>query len=469
MRPLGSIRLRFSGLGAGVVLLTGIAVSFYGYAETRERLELEIREKVLHELDEVCTFAGVMDPRGPVGERYADFRTLYPESGVVSLELWDSAGGIIEHAGPPDHGGEWPEGIHAALRGEIPCEEYRMPDQEFSGIRAARAFVNIHDGATWIAVARVSRESVLQEPREDLYASLAGVAALSVLAFLGGWVLLSGAFRPLHAMVDDAKQVAEEGPTRRLSVPPSGSELRDLAILLNRMLDRAASSIEQMGRFTAYAGHELRTPLTRIRGEAEVALMRGEEGDLRTALESALEEVGELSNLVDALLVLSRGESGRPLDSEEIRLDEFLGALTEEARVAGQGKGIAVTDAGDWPELRVLGNRNLLARAIWNILDNAIQYSPRGSAVVIELVGGNGVAAISVSDSGSGFPEEELESAFEPFRRFSQPEKNAAGLGLGLAISKTILTRHGGSIRIENRDQGGARITMEVPITRRTS
>lgn len=463
MRPFGSIRLRFSALGAGVVLLTGIGVSIYGYVETRERVDEEIREKVEHELGEVCTFAGVMDPRGSIGERFRGFRTLYPETGVVSLELWDSSGILIEHAGPVGHGGEWREGIAAALEGGSPLEEYSISD-DFSGIRAARSFRNIHDGSIWVAVARVSRESIMEEPREDFITSLLAVAGISLIAFLGGWMLLSGAFRPLHAMVDDAKRVAEEGPTRRLTVPPRSSELRELAILLNRMLDRAASSLEQMRRFTAYAGHELRTPLTRIRGEAEVALVRGDEAQVRAALESALEEVGALTNLVDALLVLSRGESGRPLESEEIRLDEFLGALTDEGRVAGEAKGIEVADEGQWPAVRVRAHRNLLARAIWNIIDNAIQYSPAGSRIEVGLVRRGEEAAVTVSDTGPGFPPAEIDGAFEPFRRFAQPEKNAAGLGLGLAISRAILVRHGGAIRIENRPEGGSRITMTLPI-----
>jgi signal transduction histidine kinase len=404
-----------------------------------------------------------MHPAEPTGVRFGSFRALYPEVGVVSLEIRDAMGVLVESAGPASHGGEWPEGIAAALRGEMPLEEYHLSD-DFTGLRGARVFENDHDGSTWVAVARVSREAVLAEPREDLLASLLGVAALSLLAFLGGWVLLSGAFRPLHAMVDDARRVAEEGTIQTLTVPPRGSELRDLAILLNRMLDRAASSLEQMRRFTAYAGHELRTPLTRIRGEAEVALVRGGEEEVRAALESALEEVGSLSNLVDALLVLSRGESGRPIESEPIRLDEFVGALAEEARVSGEKRRISVTGSGEWPALEVRGNRNLLARAIWNILDNAIQYSPAGSEVRVELARRGGRGAVIVSDAGPGFPPDELQTAFEPFRRFSQPEKNGSGLGLGLAISKTILTRHGGTIGIENRSEGGARITLELPL-----
>ncbi len=459
-----SIRIRIVAAATGIVVIAGVGLAGLTYFNLGQRLEEEVRELAIHETKELRAVVCSADPRGLSGQEGRGFPLLFPEDGVVSLELRDENGDLLESAGPDPRGATpWTAGIDATLRGEAPCETFTELGAP-TRVRAALSFLNPHTGTTWIAIATVSQDSLDQALTAQLWNSLLGIGIATILAAMGSWILLTGALRSVHTMVQDAKRVAESGPSGRLVVPPAGSELRELAIFLNLMVERAGTSLDRLSRFTAYASHELRTPLTRIRGEAEIALVRGGEERLRSAVESTLEEVQAIDNLVVDLLELARGDAKSEWATETIDLVTLLLSLVEECRVGGEMKGIQVDFEHDSAPM-IDGNRNLLARGIWNVLDNALQYSPEGTRISVTLEQRDGTAQIIVTDQGPGIPAEELAHVFEPFRRLGDPRRTM-GLGLGLAVSLSIIQRHGGSISVEGCPTNGTRACITLPTPR---
>lgn len=230
--------------------------------------------------------------------------------------------------------------------------------------------------------------------------------------------------------------------------------LAALGVLLGAWLSRRAlrpvlASFEQQERFLAAAAHELRTPVASLRAVCDSAL----EGD--EPAETALRRVDGLtrraSTLVDHLLVLARLDSPAvPIDRQRLRLDLLVETcLPEDGSVALETV-----------ESTVEGEPALLETAVRNLVANARAHGGAKSAGSVRVtVGAN---RVTVEDNGPGFRPEELERATEPF--VARPE--SAGTGLGLAIVRLIAERHGGRLILQNRDQGGARVTLTIGTSR---
>lgn len=455
-RLSNSIRLE---LGLIVALAVGACGLVLGVATTlwlRASLEHEVEAFVLHEADEVAHVAAEAGSLAELQAREILFTGLFPEEGVVAVELWTLDGEFL--IGRPEYEprlGDWPAGLERARHGERPLEEIELSGRPL--LRTARRVE--HEGdPRWIAVAAVWNDRAEPALVRFVEIYLLGLAVVMLLAFGGSVVLVRRALRAVQVMVDDASLIASEGPQRRLAVPGEGSELRELALLLNGMLARIAANVEQLRRFTAHAGHELRTPLTRIRGEAELALLAEDPAGQRERLESILEETEGLRHVVDGLLEQAHGE---PLDlsgEAPFALEGVVAELAEQATVLGSERGVAVTSACE-PGLRLRASKPLLNRAIWNLLDNALKYATR--AIEVTCVEEDDWVLVRVADDGSGV-KGDREAVFEAFHTGEAPPE-LKGYGLGLALSRTIARRHGGDLVLVAAQGPGACFELRLP------
>ena len=233
---------------------------------------------------------------------------------------------------------------------------------------------------------------------------------------------------------------------------------------LSRAFDEMAGRIETLldaeRRLLQDVSHELRSPLARL-GFA-VALARTSD-DRGAALDRIQKDVGRLSALVDELLQLTRAEgdpSSRTL--ADVRLDDLLRALADDAGLEAGAKGCRVALRADDP-LTVRGESELLRRALENVVRNAVRYAPEGTTVDVDLSRRNGSATVTVRDYGAGVPDAALGSIFDPFFRVGDDRSRASGgVGLGLAIARRALELHGGSIAAANAGPG-LLVTVELP------
>lgn len=241
-------------------------------------------------------------------------------------------------------------------------------------------------------------------------------------------------------------------------------ELRELVHLLNQLFERSDDAITRLRRFTSHAGHELRTPLARIRGEAELALEHRDPGELTAALESTLEEVAAVRRILDALLELARSDSGDALPKEEIDLATTLGDLVEYGQILASERGIQI-ETEIQPEIVVVGNRELLQRAIWNVMENAIKFSPSGTQIRLRSRVIDGEIEVEILDQGPGVPASEEASIFEPFFRSTRNSRAVPGEGLGLPLARSIARRFGGELDLVPEVTSGAAFRFRFPAT----
>ncbi len=310
-----------------------------------------------------------------------------------------------------------------------------------------------------------SRAALDQEFQSYIWMVLT-LGPLAVLVAVGaGYALARGALAPIKKIAATAERISAEKLTARVVAPNPNDELGRLAATLNQTFDRLQRSINEMRQFTADAAHELRSPLAVMRTEAEVALRSARSvEEYRHVIEVTLEEVTRLAETVDQLLTLSRHDSGIDIGfREEVPLDALLGDVAEKFRIVAQEKGLTF-DVAPLPPWNVQGDDIRLSQLFFNLLDNAMKYTPRGGHVAIQAETNGQFAKFIIEDTGIGIPAEHLPHLFKRFYRVDHSRNRAfGGTGLGLAICKSIVEAHHGKIEVTSQPSLGTRFTVTLP------
>jgi two-component system sensor histidine kinase MprB len=278
-----------------------------------------------------------------------------------------------------------------------------------------------------------------------------GIALAATLAAL----VATAALRPVRRLTAAAETVAATGDlTERVDVH-GDDELGRLATRFNGMLEALQESVGRQRRLVADASHELRTPLTAARTNVDL-LREGmlPEEEQRRALDEASVELDALTSLVSDLVELARGEE-RKLRVEDVQLEELVEGVVERARTRAP----RATFVTSLTPTKVRVDPVLLERAVSNLLDNAVKYSPDG--VPIEVIVREG--EVIVVDHGPGVAEEDLARIFDRFYR-AAASRSKPGAGLGLAIVREAAEAHGGKATVESSAKG-ARFTLTLPAT----
>jgi len=276
------------------------------------------------------------------------------------------------------------------------------------------------------------------------------------------------ALQPVDQIVAHARRIGESSLRERLPHPGSQDELGRLIDTLNAMLARVERGVETQRRFTADASHELRSPLSRLRAEIEVTLRRPRDaGEYEETLRSCLEEVERLSQLTEELLTLAHLDAdekpGREAPAVPLLpiVDDAVRRLGPQARRCEVR--LLVEPPGSSPAVKV--GPTAVGLALTNILDNAVKFSSAGGEIRVGVSTDGAEALIEVSDNGPGVAPDELPRLFDRFHRGTAARAgDAPGFGLGLAISRAVIERQGGSISAESASGGGARFSIRLPL-----
>ena len=242
------------------------------------------------------------------------------------------------------------------------------------------------------------------------------------------------------------------------------AELAGLETAVNKLMSRMRDSYRQQARFVSDASHELRTPIAVIRGYADMLDRWGktDEKILEESIEAIKEESENMQHLVEQLLFLARGDSGRtPLNVSDFDLSEMMKDVWEESSMIDKAHDYHFESAG---EISVRGDVSLIKQAARILIENASKYTPEGGEIVLKSFVSDGQPAFSVQDSGIGINESDIPHIFERFYRADDSRsKQTGGSGLGLAIAGWIIERHGGRFEIISRKDIGTRITVILP------
>jgi signal transduction histidine kinase len=237
-----------------------------------------------------------------------------------------------------------------------------------------------------------------------------------------------------------------------------------VAVILWTVVGRALRTVEaahnRLEQFVADASHELRSPLTSMRSELEVDLAHPDEADLLATQRTVLDDTVRLQRLVDELLFLARRDDGKAeLRQDIVDLDEIV---LGEAKALRSRNRVAV-DSSRVSGAQVTGDAELLRRAVRNVLDNAERHA--ASTVTVALSEFDDRAVLSVADDGPGIPSEQVTRIFERFARIDQArDRQRGGAGLGLAITREIVTQHQGTIAVDP-SESGARFVIRLPLS----
>jgi two-component system, OmpR family, heavy metal sensor histidine kinase CusS len=302
------------------------------------------------------------------------------------------------------------------------------------------------------------REFVVTFRNRAVAVLVAGLLA----ATLTGYALARLSLRPVAQIAEAVRGVQLTQLSIRIQPERFPTELAELASTFNAMLARLEEAAGRLSEFSADMAHEVRTPLTVLQGQLELAL-RSERSpaEYRDVLAASLEECETLTRLVDRLLFLARTEDpAAQVERAAVPLLPFLRDMVEFFEPLANERGTAISVAG--PEAATaFADRQLLQRAIGNLLENALRHTPEGGRVGVEVVPSRHEMAIVISDSGPGIPTEVLPHLFDRFFRADR-SAGARGVGLGLAIVKRVATLLGGSVEAASEPGKGSRFTVRL-------
>jgi two-component system OmpR family sensor kinase len=291
-----------------------------------------------------------------------------------------------------------------------------------------------------------------------------GVPPALLLATLAAYGLAAAALRPVERMRLRAATISTDEIGTRLPLPESEDEISRLGETLNRMLDRLEDGLNHERMFVANASHELRMPLAVLKAELEVSLReRGGERQLRSAIHSAIEETDRVARLAEDLLLLARAEDGTlPIDARDVPVEELLAELGAKfsGTVERAGRSLTVSSPSTSAEITVRVDSDRLQQAIANLVDNSLRYG--AGAITVSTLATPGAVEIHLSDHGPGFGEDFVPHAFDRFSR-GDPSRPRGGVGLGLAIVRTIAHAHGGEAGACDLADGGADVWLRLP------
>jgi signal transduction histidine kinase len=292
---------------------------------------------------------------------------------------------------------------------------------------------------------------------------VAGALASGIALVVARW-LARGMTQPLRDMAGAAQRMEVGDYSQRVHTQ-SRDEVGQLATAFNRMSGELENLERSRRDLVANVSHELKTPIAAIRAHLE-NLLDGVEAPDPATLQVMLTQTERLSRLIDQLLELSRLESGElPLRREEIELAPLVSQVLSEIEVARSDRGVEV--ASDVPDdlPPIEADRERVHQVLFNLLDNAVRFTPNGGSVRVSAERHNGSVEVRVADTGVGISAEHLPRLFERFYR-ADPARSRGdgGTGIGLAIARSVVEAHGGHITARSEPGSGSVFAFDLPV-----
>jgi two-component system, OmpR family, sensor kinase len=386
-----------------------------------------------------------------------------------------SAGGRVSVAEAPLHHAALPRITSSRLND--PREPFTVPAAGDPG-HSWRVLIRTLPGGRHAVVAFSLDNLNSAVTRLEIADAAAGAVAIVLLAVIG-LPLVRISLAPLAKIEKTAAAIAAGDLSRRIDHPSRRTEVGRLAEALNTMLARieaayrsreegearALDSEDRMRQFVADASHELRTPLTSVRGLAEFSLQQGtgaSHAELIRLMTLIQLEAARMGRLVDDLLMLAQFDQDRPVERHPVDLSSIAARAVVAGRLAQPDR--PITLHADAPVI-VAGDAERLRQVLDNLIGNALQHTPRGSAVAVTVADQAGQAQLTVTDSGPGMTTDQASHVFERFYRTDRARTRArGGTGLGLSIAAALTAAHAGTITVDTQPGRGAAFQVRLPL-----
>lgn len=445
-----SLQTRFGFLTAFIVAGAVLGVSLIAVAFSQYSLRSQIDEELIN----VAAYAA--EPISNDVEGMGGLNTAALSAANVTMLLLRSDGTIIRvpDARPTIDPGSQERMIARIQMGASTRTAYSTTNEQLYRVVAVPLMI---DNARYALV--------LGRPFEPILATLSSlgtVMAATSLIFvvLGAWLgWRSGrsVVQPLRELSDAVTHVTETDELVPIGIH-ADNELGELSRSFDTMMHSLESSRDRQRRLIADAGHELRTPLTSMRTNVELLVADEKTGMLPDGaraeiLTDVAAQLGEFTSLVGDLVQLARDDVVSP-SPEPLDFADVVGS----AVVRAQRRGPNLTFDVHTQPYYVIGEPDTLERAVTNLLDNAVKFSPEGGTIHVDLTGD----VLTIGDEGPGIAEEDLPRIFDRFYR-SNKARNTPGTGLGLSIVAHTVNAHGGWVKAGHREGGGAEFKLRLP------
>jgi len=309
----------------------------------------------------------------------------------------------------------------------------------------------------------------IEESMQKLLKILIGGSIFAVLLLgVGSYFLTRQSLHPVSAITNLAKKISHSSLNERIRVYNKEDELGQLSIVLNDLLERLQRAFGTQTQFLSDVAHELKTPLSILRAHWESEINNP---DLPNALKEQcvrdVETITRISHLINNLLLLSQTEEIQTnFEMTHLRLDELLNNVVEDAQVLSERKSQQLNII-DLKPFEIRGDKIRLYQLFFNLIDNAIRYTPEGGKIEVASVPIDNYAVVEVRDNGAGIPREDLPQIFKRFYRVQKDRsRKTGGSGLGLAICKLIVEAHQGQIEVESEAGKGSLFRVKLPVIR---
>jgi len=290
--------------------------------------------------------------------------------------------------------------------------------------------------------------------RASLLEALIGALLLAIpLGLIGGAIVLRVTERHAREVGKVAARIAAGDFSHRLDEEAEGQEFGMIAAAINAMLERIEELVEQLRLVTDSLAHDLRSPLTRMRANIEKAAGYAAAEPEQQALEAISTDIDRLLRVISATLEISRAEAGMGRQQfEDFDLNEMIRSICEIYQPVVEERGLSLEFHGA-SDLPYVGNRQMIGRAVANLMDNALKYGADGGGIELGVNEKGDHIEIVVSDRGAGIPAELREDAMRKYRRLEEA-RTTDGSGLGLAMVRAVARLHGGDLVLEDNDPG---------------
>ncbi len=285
-----------------------------------------------------------------------------------------------------------------------------------------------------------------------------------ILSIFSGLFITQRTMNVINQITNTAKSITSTNLSERIRSSKGNDEISKLIDTLNKMINRLERSFKQTRQFSHDTAHEIRTPLTIIRGEIEY-IIENESGNKETInkLENILEEVHYMSSISERLLMIHNMDTNNiRYHFEDINLSELLNDIYQDAGILSADKDITICSDIE-PDINYKGNKELLTRMLWNLIENSIKYNKSGGSTFIHLQKDNDIISINIKDTGIGIPDEDIDRVFDRFYRVDKSRaRKLGGSGLGLSICKWIVQLHKGNITVNSKEGFGSEFTIKL-------
>lgn len=434
------------GLSLGVAMMSGLIIALLGFATYRfvhEEIECQINQRIRTEADALLAhhkrhgFAALVDLVNALDHRSTPEDVSYLEGAdikgrsmgyiVADASGQRRAGSLVANVPPPG----WSEFV-----------PFHSPD----GVPGMAQAINVALPGGGRLVVAADRAVVDQMDLKLLVLFLGAFALILVVgtaAVIGLGRLVRGR---LSTIEGSAEAIMAGDLSRRMPLDGSAEEFDRLAMILNGMLDRIQTLMNNLKQVSSDIAHDLRTPLNRLRGRLEEAERTATEPIQQERLAAAIRDADDLLDLFSSILAISEIE-GQTVRSrfQSVELHEVIGEMAEAFRPAFEQAGMSIMPAT--APMAISGDRQLIQRCLANLLDNALAHTPPGTDVTISTEARDGQVALTIADNGPGVADGDRERIFQRFARLDH-SRSTSGYGLGLNMVAAIAAAHGGGVRI---------------------